>query len=185
VGEGLNGTGVFGSGGGSNSKGVEGSGFAYDFYASGSGIDYGTSSSIRWKKNIIEIDNALEKILSVRGVYFDWDEEHGGDHDIGFIAEEVGEHIPEIVAYEEGGIYATGLDYGAITPVLVQAVKELKAENETVKSENEQLREKLTALTDRQEALENMFLAISTTLTKEKLVKLDQLNSDEVQKTIQ
>ena len=32
----------------------------------------------RWKRNIEEIDGALDKLLSLRGVYFDWDEEHGG-----------------------------------------------------------------------------------------------------------
>ena len=62
--------------------------------------------------------------MNIRGVYFDWDEGHGGKHDMGFIAEEVGEHIPEIVTYEKDGVYASGIDYGAITPVLVQAIKE-------------------------------------------------------------
>ncbi len=37
---------------------------------------------------------------------------------MGFIAEEVGEHIPEIVTYEKDGVYASGIDYGAITPLL-------------------------------------------------------------------
>ena len=69
--------------------------------------------SLRWKQNIQEIDNALDKVLAIRGVYFDWDEEHGGQHDMGFIAEEVGEQIPEIVSYEKDGQYATGIDYGA------------------------------------------------------------------------
>ncbi len=39
--------------------------------------------------------------------------------------------------------------------------------------------------TSLKEVLETMFLAGSTTLPKEKLVKFDQLNSDEAQKTIQ
>ncbi len=55
----------------------------------------------------------------------------------------------------------------------------------TLKSENEQLREKLTALADRQDTFEAMYLAISTTLPKEKLVNLDQLNSYEVLKSVQ
>ena len=56
--------------------------------------------SLGWKKNIQEIDNALDKVLAIRSVYFDWDEEHGGQHDIGFIAEEVDEQILEVVSYE-------------------------------------------------------------------------------------
>jgi hypothetical protein len=53
-----------------------------------------------------------------------------------------------------------------------KAIAELKIENETFKKESEQLREKLTALADRQEALEDMFLALSTDLPKERLAML-------------
>ncbi len=40
------------------------------------------------------------------------------------IAEEVGEVIPEVVAYEENGEDATAVDYTKLVPVLVEAVKE-------------------------------------------------------------
>ena len=112
----------------------------YDFYAGGpSNIDYGTSSSIRWKKNIQPIDNALSKVLTMRGVYFDWDSAHGGQHGMGMIAEEVGKVVPEVVAYEANGVDATGMDYGHLTPVLVEAMKELKAENDALKKRIEAL----------------------------------------------
>jgi hypothetical protein len=74
------------------------------------------------------------------GVYFDWDEEHGGKHDMGFIAEEVGQVIPEIVGYEPDGVYATGVDYGAITPMLLQAIKEQQRQIEELKAQVEELR---------------------------------------------
>lgn len=128
--------------GGSN-IGVEGHGGINDFYASGPGTNYGSASSIRWKSNIQEIDGALEKIMKLRGVYFDWDEEHGGLHDMGFIAEEVGEVIPEIVSYETDGVYASGVDYGAITPVLVQAIKEQQRQIEELKAQIAELRKRL------------------------------------------
>ncbi len=82
------------------------------------------SSSRRWKNNVVPIDNALGKIMQMRGVSFDWDEEHGGGHSIGLIAEEVGEIIPEVVAYEEDGINATGVDYSHLTAVLIEGMKE-------------------------------------------------------------
>ena len=123
---GSNGVGVYGSASGSNGTGVRGYGGAYDFYAAGQGENYGSASSIRWKRNIIEIDNPLEKLEELRGVYFDWDEEHGGQHDVGCIAEEVGKVLPEIVVYEENGIDADGMDYSKLTPLLVEAVKELQ-----------------------------------------------------------
>ena len=77
------------------------------------------------------------------GVYFDWDEEHGRQHDMGFIAEEVGQVIPEIVGYEPDGVYARGVDYGAITPMLVQAIKEQQRQIEELKAQVEELRKKL------------------------------------------
>lgn len=123
--------------------GVFGYGSTYDFYADGPGTNYGSSSSIRWKRNIREIDGALEKILSLRGVYFDWDEAHGGKHDMGFIAEEVGEVIPEIVSYEPDGVYATGIDYGAITPMLLQAIKEQQKQIDALRAQVEELKKRL------------------------------------------
>ena len=123
--------------------GVQASGTYFDFYASGPGENYGSESSIRWKRNIEEIDGALDKVMTLRGVYFDWDEEHGGQHDMGFIAEEVGQVIPEIVGYEPDGVYATGVDYGAITPMLVQAIKEQQRQIEELKVQIAELRKKL------------------------------------------
>ncbi len=118
----------------------------FDFYAGGVGMDYGSSSSIRWKSNIRNIDAPLDKLAQLRGVYYDWDEAHGGHHDVGMIAEEVGEVLPEIVNYEENGIDAIGMDYSKMTPLLVEAVKALHDKHEALRAENEQLRERLEKL---------------------------------------
>lgn len=127
---GATGTGVLGlaTGAGIN-YGVRGNSSSvtgFDFYAAGAGTDYGTASSMRWKKNIQTIPNALDKLMLMRGCYYDWDEEHGkGKHDIGFIAEEVGKIIPEIVVYEQDSSgYAIGMDYSKVGPLLVEAIKE-------------------------------------------------------------
>ncbi|MCF8403888.1 MAG: tail fiber domain-containing protein [Bacteroidales bacterium] len=137
---GYHGTGVIGNASGNEGVGVKGycyssagsgvegfgwtAGTTYDFNATGAGVNYGSTSSKRWKSNIIEIENPLEKLFKLRGVYFDWDEEHGGGHDVGCIAEEVGKVLPEIVVYEENGIDADGMDYSKLTPLLIEAVKE-------------------------------------------------------------
>ncbi len=118
----------------------------YDFYAGGPGTDYGSSSSIRWKSNIQNIDKPLEKLVSLRGVYFNWDNEHGGHHDVGMIAEEVGQVLPEIVDYEKNGVDALGMDYSKLTPLLVEAVKALKTEVDQLQKENSDLRNRLEAL---------------------------------------
>jgi hypothetical protein len=101
-----------------------------DFFAAGPGENYGASSSIRWKSNIEPMVDPLEMVAHVRGVYFDWDAEHGGHHDVGMIAEEVGKVLPEIVIYEENGIDAKGMDYSKVTPLLVEAVKALREEKD-------------------------------------------------------
>ena len=61
---------------------------------------------------------------------------------MGFIAEEVGKVIPEVVAYEPDGVYATGVDYGAITPMIVQAIKEQQEQIKQLKAEIEELKKR-------------------------------------------
>jgi trimeric autotransporter adhesin len=126
--------GVYGIALSTSSTGVWGEGANYDFYAAGPGVNYGNSSSIRWKRNIEIIPQPLEKIKAIRGVYFDWDADHGGQHDVGMIAEEVGKVLPEIVVYEENGIDASGMDYSKITPLLLEAIKEQQKQIDELKA---------------------------------------------------
>jgi len=100
------------------------------------------SSDKRLKNNIQPISDALQKIDSISGVSFDWDEEyiksHGGEddyflqkHDIGVIAQEIQSVLPEVVREREDGYLA--VKYEGIVPLLVQAIKELKKEVEELK----------------------------------------------------
>ena len=151
--EGTYGIGLYGYASGTGGTGVRGWGRRYDFYAAGPGGNYQAASSLRWKSDIIPIDNPLEKLLRLRGVYYTWDAEHGGHEDMGMIAEEVGQVLPEIVSYEENGIDATGMDYSKLTPLLVEAVKALKIEMDELRRQQESkdgrirdLQEELTQL---------------------------------------
>jgi hypothetical protein len=137
---------VIGEASGVNGIGVVANGKEYDFMASGDGINYGAGSSIRWKTDIRAIDDPLGKVMNLRGVHFKWDAEHGGGHDIGMIAEEVGQVLPEIVAYEENGTDASGMDYSKLTPLLVEAVKALKNQFDQLQKENLDLRDRLEKL---------------------------------------
>ncbi len=97
-------------------------------------------------------------------------------------AQDVGKLYPQLVSYnKEADRYY--LDYNGIIPVLVEGVKELKVQQdvrvealqtevESLKSENEQLRKVLTTMSERQSAIEDMLLALSTELPKEKLASL-------------
>ncbi len=140
VGVGTHGTGVYGH---ANWIGVVGNGLENDFYASHGNSNF--ASSIRWKENIRPLENALAKVLQLKGVYFDWKKEHGGGtNQIGMIAEDVGKIIPEIVYYEKDGSgYASGMDYVKLGTVLVEAVKEQQKQIDELKAELADLKTKL------------------------------------------
>ncbi len=80
-------------------------------------------SDIRLKKNISTISSSLDKVLHLRGVNYEWKEteNHAEGLQMGFIAQEVIEVIPEVVDFS-GDNYS--MQYAPITAVLVEAVKE-------------------------------------------------------------
>ncbi len=158
------GYGVYGESRGSTGVGVVGWGRAYDFYAGGPGTNYGAASSIRWKSDVRVIDDALSKVMKLRGIYFNWDAEHGGGHDVGMIAEEVGEVLPEIVEYEENGIDASGMDYGMLAPLLVEAVKALKIEVNELQRQNTEKDGVIDTLKQQNDKLEGRLAALESSI---------------------
>ena len=103
-----------------------------------------TYSSKRWKANIKPINAALEKVQRLRGVSFDWQDD--GKHDIGLIAEEVGEVVPEVVVYEENGQDAKSINYDRLVAVLIEAVKEQQQVIENQNTELAEIRTKIDQL---------------------------------------
>jgi hypothetical protein len=83
-------------------------------------------SSRRWKTNIQTLHGALAKIEQLRGVSYD--RKDTGKHEVGVIAEEVGEVVPEVVSFEENGKDARGVDYSRLTALLIEATKEQQVE---------------------------------------------------------
>jgi hypothetical protein len=101
-------------------------------------------SDVRTKTGIRQLDRVLDKLASVRGVAFSWAESPQtpgnvtGQPGIGVIAQEVEEVFPELVStYGDHGYKA--VDYSGLSGVLVEAAKELRAENETLRSRIEVL----------------------------------------------
>jgi hypothetical protein len=86
-----------------------------------------SQSTRKLKQGIRPLGNALDRVRRLRGVSFTWVDDApptvAGRRDLGFIAEEVSEVVPEIVAYDVAGA-PIGLDYARLTAVLVEAVKE-------------------------------------------------------------
>ena len=87
-----------------------------DFTTGGNVI---ANSDIKIKKNIRPIENALDKVNALRGVYF---ERVGTDiTNIGVIAQEVEQVIPELVRESDG---IKSVAYGNISALLIEAIKE-------------------------------------------------------------
>ena len=78
------------------------------------------TSALRFKENVNEITSS-DIIYNLRPVTFDWKET--GVHDIGLIAEEVNEHIPEMVSIDEDG-NIEGVKYSKLTSLLIKAVQD-------------------------------------------------------------
>ena len=114
-----------------------------DFHADGDVIAFSTTTSDqKFKDNVTVIENALDKVCAMRGVEFDWNAtSRKGERDIGVIAQEVEKVIPYIVREKELQVgefadnpeTAKTVDYEKLTAVLIEAVKQLKADIEELK----------------------------------------------------
>ena len=103
---------------------------------------YATSDR-KHKKDIVTLTDALTKVQNLTGVEFNWTDEyldsHGGadgfflqQHDVGVIAQEVQQVLPEAVRTRENGDLA--VDYQRLVPLLIEAVKQLTAEVNILKA---------------------------------------------------
>ena len=79
-------------------------------------------SSKRFKKDVEPLDSALGTIGQLQGVSYTWRDT--GKKDYGFIAEDVGKVLPDIVEWSQDPEYANTMDYTRIISFLVEAVKE-------------------------------------------------------------
>ena len=95
-------------------------------------------SDISLKENIEDIPDALAKVIAMRGRYFTWKNElQNNEKQVGFIAQEVEEQLPEVVTATAGG--TKGVSYGKVTALLVNAIKEQQEIIESLKTRIETL----------------------------------------------
>jgi len=78
------------------------------------------------KDNIQTIPNAIDKVIQLRGVEFDRNDIEGNPHQIGVIAQEVEEIIPEVITTHNDGLKSVA--YGNLVGLLIEAIKDLKEE---------------------------------------------------------
>ena len=92
------------------------------------------SSDKRLKNNLNTICNTQSIVNSLTGYSFDWNEESGREgHDLGVIAQDVQEVLPDIVHERDNGYLA--VDYIKLIPVLIEEVKRLNNEVEKLKKD--------------------------------------------------
>lgn len=85
------------------------------------------SSDMRFKDNLIPIGDATEKVKKLTGYEFDWNDKQDvyEGHDIGVVAQEVEEVLPELVTTRDNGYKA--VKYEKLVALLIESNKELSA----------------------------------------------------------
>lgn len=116
---------------------------------------WGQCSDVRFKKNINLIPNALNKILNLKGVSFEWKKDEFPQKNfevgtkLGFVAQDMEKVLPELVKTEADGYKS--ISYSNLTPVIIEAMKE---QQEIIRSQEL----KLSELNSKINSLENKLL---------------------------
>ncbi len=105
------------------------------------------------KENVRQIDDALDVVKKLRGVYFDWKDEakksptkRSGAADLGFIAEEVAEVLQEAATYDDSGTTAQGVKYSNLVALVVESVKQQQEQIESQQALIEELQDQLAEI---------------------------------------
>ena len=89
------------------------------------------TSSIVFKENITPIENALDTVMKLFGVFYD--RKDTKEHEAGLIAEDVYKHAPDLVSLDKDG-KPYGIKYTKLGAYLVESIKELKQEINSLKA---------------------------------------------------
>jgi hypothetical protein len=89
------------------------------------------SSALRFKENIETLTSGLEKVTKMRGVSYN--KKDTGIKEIGVIAEEINEILPDLVVKNKDGEIES-VAYGRLTAILIEAIKEQQQQIEYIKS---------------------------------------------------
>jgi len=110
-----------------------------DLHVDGNIIGYSTTiSDQRLKGNINKIDNALDKVMQINGYTFTYN--HDGKQSAGVIAQEVENIMPSavqstnLVFNDDNDVEFKTVQYDQLTGLLIEAIKDLKAEIEELKN---------------------------------------------------
>ncbi len=93
-------------------------------------------SDIRYKRSLAPISNALNNLLKIKGIYYQWKAEEfpskkfNDRRQVGMIAQEVEQVFPEIVNTSDDSYKS--IDYTKLTPILLEAIRELNDKIENI-----------------------------------------------------
>jgi hypothetical protein len=108
------------------------------------GNAWNTFSDLRFKTNIQELGPVLDLLKRVRAVKFDW-KNGKGSKQVGVVAQELEQVFPELVT-KTGTEEYRSVEYGRLTTVLLQAIKEQQKKIERHEAENKAMREEIRTL---------------------------------------
>jgi len=90
-------------------------------------------SDKRLKTDIKDIDNALSKVMKMQGVYYKRNDIDDAREQVGVLAQDIEEVLPQVVLTADDDFKTKSVDYGKICAVLIESIKELKAEIDQLK----------------------------------------------------
>ena len=116
-------------------------------------------SDRRLKKNIQDFESGLEKVMALKVKRYQYNHEKYPDlnlaagNQIGLIAQEVAEIIPEVVTENPSGETFKTVNYVELVPVLIKAVQEQQDQLAQLEQENERLKQQLQRIDDLEAAV--------------------------------
>jgi len=90
-------------------------------------------SDKRLKTDISNIENGLEKVMQMQGVYYKRNDQEDAQMKVGVLAQDMEAVVPEVVLTADDDMQTKSVDYGKLTAVLIEAIKDLKAEIDELK----------------------------------------------------
>lgn len=134
----------------------------FTFYVNGPAggtSSWNSTSDMRLKTNILDISNALDKVLKLKGVYFSWKDTKtfDGKQHIGFLAQDVEKVLPEVV---NGANDNYSMQYAPITALLVEAIKEQQNTIDELQKKNTALEQKITEMESLKSEVEKLRLVM-------------------------
>lgn len=130
-------------------------------------VAFNTSSDRRLKEDITDLKDVLQTLIKVEGYKYKFNSIKSKDNEtehFGVIAQELQEIYPDLVKEGEDGYLS--VNYTGLIPLLLEAVKELNEQNQTLMAENDQLEEANNDLEARQSNDEARFAELESKINK-------------------